>query len=77
MIKFGKNKYKIGLNKDNAKYSEAELTALELDDVKKIILSQNPRAFDGKAKKAAPKKKTAVAVAARVAPRKSAAKKKK
>ncbi len=75
MIKFGKNKYKIGLNKDNAKYSEAELTALELDDVKKIILSQNPRAFDGKAKKAAPKKKAAVA--ARVAPKKSAEKKKK
>ncbi len=77
MIKFGKNKYKIGLNKDNAKYSAAELTALELDDVKKIILSQNPRAFDGKVKKTAPKKKTAVAVAARVAPKKSAAKKKK
>ena len=75
MIKFGKNKYKIGLNKDNAKYSAAELTALELEDVKKIILSQNPRAFDGKAKKAAPKKKAAVA--ARVAPKKSAEKKKK
>ncbi len=75
MIKFGKNKYKIGLNKDNAKYSAAELTALELDDVKKIILSQNPRAFDGKAKKAPAKKKPAVA--ARVAPKKSAARKKK
>jgi DNA topoisomerase-1 len=72
-IKFGKNKYKLGLNKDNAKYGPDELAALELDDVKKIILEQNPKAFDSKGKKAPAKKG---AVAAKSAPKKSEVKKK-
>lgn len=75
IIKSGKNTYKPGLNSNGAKYTPEELTALELDDVKKIILAQDPKAFDAKGKKkAAPKKKAAVA--AKAAPKKSAAKKK-
>jgi DNA topoisomerase-1 len=76
VVKFGKNMYKIGLNSKNEKYSPEELAALELDDVKKIILGQNPKAFDSKSKKATTRKKTAVAVAAKAAPKRSAAKKK-
>jgi DNA topoisomerase-1 len=78
VVKFGKNMYKIGLNKENAKYSPEELTALELDDVKKIILDQNPKAFDSKGKKKTPakKKETVTKAAAKEAPKKSAAKKK-
>ncbi|MBL0183119.1 MAG: type I DNA topoisomerase [Chitinophagaceae bacterium] len=75
IIKFGKNTYKPGLSSNNAKYTPEELAALELEDVKKIILAQDPKAFDAKGKKkAAPKKKAAVA--AKAAPKKSAAKKK-
>ncbi len=61
MIKFGKNKFKIGLNKHNAKFTAEELAKMELEDVKQIILRQAPKAFDKKTvarkKKAAPKKK--------------------
>lgn len=75
IIKIGKNTYKPGLNAAGAKYTPEELAALELEDVKKIILAQDPKAFDAKGKKkAAPKKK--VAAAAKAAPKKSAAKKK-
>ncbi len=78
VVKFGKNMYKIGLNKNSEKYTPEELAALELEEVKKIILAQNPKAFDGKGKKAAAKKKEpAVKAAAKAAPKKSAAKKKK
>ncbi len=58
-IKFGKNKYKIGVNKDNAKFTAEELSLLELDEVKKIIVQQNPKAFDSKGKRAPVKKKKA------------------
>jgi DNA topoisomerase I len=75
VVKFGKNMYKIGLNKENAKYSPEELSALELEDVKKIILEQNPKAFDTKGKKKAPAKKKS-AIAAKGAPKKRAATKK-
>lgn len=75
IIKFGKNTYKPGLNKNNARYTPEELAALELDEVKKIILEQNPKAFDTKGKKKAPAKKK-VSVAAKAAPKKSAARKK-
>jgi len=69
IIKFGKNTYKPGLSSNNAKYTPEELAALELEDVKKIILAQDPKAFDAKGKKkAAPKKKAAVA--AKAAPKK-------
>jgi len=73
-IKFGKNKFKLGYSAAGAKYTPEELVALELEDVKKIILQQDPKAFDSKKKKAPAKKRTAVA--AKGAPKKSAAKKK-
>ncbi len=74
IIKFGKNTYKPGLNSNGTKYTPDELATLELDDVKKIILEQDPKAFDKKGKKAPAKKKAAVL--AKAAPKKSAAKKK-
>jgi DNA topoisomerase I len=42
----------------NGKYTPEELQALSIDDVKKMILQQEPRVFDKKApaKKAATKK---------------------
>lgn len=54
-IRFGKKMLKLG------KRSAEELDQLQLDDVKKIILAQDPKAFDKKstAKKAAPKKAAA------------------
>jgi DNA topoisomerase-1 len=65
-IRFGKKMLKLGLNKSNAKYTPEELAAIELDEVKKMIVAQDPKAFDKK--KAAPKKaaakKTAVKKAA-------------
>ncbi|HAO45566.1 MAG TPA: type I DNA topoisomerase [Chitinophagaceae bacterium] len=75
IIKFGKNTYKPGLNANGTKYTPDELATLELDDVKKTILEQDPTAFDAKGKKkAAPKKKAAVA--AKSAPKKTASRKK-
>ncbi len=54
-IRFGKSMLKLG------KRTPEELDQLQLEDVKKIILSQDPKAFDKKspAKKAAPKKAAA------------------
>ena len=37
----------------NGKYTPEELAAIDLEDVKKIIIAQDPKAFD---KKIAPKK---------------------
>jgi len=56
-IRFGKKMLKLGLNKTNTKYTPEELAVIELDEVKKIILAQEPKAFD---KKAPAKKKAAV-----------------
>ncbi len=75
IIKFGKNTYKTGLNANGAKYSADELAALSIDDVKKIIIDQDPKAFEKKAKKTGAKK-TAVKKAAKAAPKKTAVKKK-
>ncbi|MBC7867049.1 MAG: type I DNA topoisomerase [Gloeobacteraceae cyanobacterium ES-bin-316] len=60
-IRFGKKMLKLTAG-PNGKYSPEELTTLELDEVKKMILIQEPKAFDKKAsvkKKAAPKKAAA------------------
>ncbi len=75
IIKFGKNTYKTGLNANGAKYSADELAALSIDDVMKIIIDQDPKAFEKKAKKTGAKK-TAVKKAAKAAPKKTAVKKK-
>jgi DNA topoisomerase-1 len=63
-IRFGKKMLKLGSKPGGGKYSPEELAELELEDVKKIILQQDPKAFDKKtagskksgAKNAAPKK---------------------
>jgi DNA topoisomerase I len=68
IIKMGKKKYKLTGSGAKGKYTPEELQALEIDEVKKMILIQEPKAFDKKApaKKAASKtpKKTAVKKAA-------------
>jgi DNA topoisomerase-1 len=58
IIKFAKKKYKITGGGANGKYTPEELQVLSIDEVKKMILLQEPKAFDKKApaKKAAAKK---------------------
>jgi DNA topoisomerase-1 len=64
-IRFGKKMLKLGSKPGGGKYSPEELADLQLEDIKKIIFQQDPKAFDKKttakkkstAKKAAPKKK--------------------
>lgn len=58
-IRFGKKMLKLIGQGANGKYTPEELAVLSLEDVKKMILVQEPKAFDKKAavkKKAAPKK---------------------
>jgi len=68
-IRFGKKMMKITAKPHGGKYTPEEVASLSLDEVKKMILQQDPKAFDKKAakKKAAPKK---------AAPKKAAKKKK-
>jgi DNA topoisomerase I len=67
-IRFGKKMLKLGKKGDDTKYSAEELAAISLDDVKKIIEVQMPNAFI---------KKSTVKKAARKAPGKKVAFKKK
>jgi DNA topoisomerase-1 len=62
-IRFGKKMLKIANKAGSEKYTPQELAELNLEDVKKLILLQDPKAFDKKTaakktarKKAAPKK---------------------
>ena len=58
-IRFGKKMLKLIGQGANGKYTPEELAVLDLESVKKMILVQEPKAFDKKAavkKKAAPKK---------------------
>ncbi len=58
-IRFGKKMLKLIGQGANGKYTPEELAALDLESVKKMILVQEPKAFDKKTavkKKAAPKK---------------------
>ena len=62
-IRFGKKMLKITAKEGGGKYTPEELAVIELDTVKKMILKQEPKAFDKKAaakksstKKAASKK---------------------
>ncbi len=71
IIKMGKKKYKLTGSGAKGKYTPEELQALEIDEVKKMILLQEPKAFDKKTK--APAKKAA----AKKAPAKKAVAKKK
>jgi DNA topoisomerase-1 len=54
-IRFGKKMLKLS-NGTNGKYSKEELASIDLDTVKKMIIAQEPKAFD---KKATNKKKKA------------------
>ena len=57
-IRFGKKMLKLFGKEDKTKYSPEELAVIDLEEVKKMILVQEPKAFDKKApvKKAAAKK---------------------
>ena len=69
-IRFGKKMMKIVGGGANGKYTAEELAVIDLETVKKMIVVQDPKAFDKKTK-AAPKK-----AATKKAPAKKAAKKK-
>ena len=60
-IRFGKKMLKL-ISGPNGKYTADQLATIELEEVKKMILIQEPKAFDKKGavkKKSAVKKKTA------------------
>jgi DNA topoisomerase-1 len=64
-IRFGKKMLKLPYNENKAKYTAEELADISLETVKKMIVTQDPKAFDKKttarkkpAKKAAAKKKS-------------------
>ncbi|MEO8413486.1 MAG: type I DNA topoisomerase [Ginsengibacter sp.] len=54
-IRFGKKMLKLPSNGSKGKFTPGELATIELDQVKKMIVAQDPKAFD--TKKKAPKKK--------------------
>jgi DNA topoisomerase I len=54
-IKFGKSMFKIPKKADDTKYESDELKEISLDDVKKWITAQDPKAFAEKKKPAAKK----------------------
>lgn len=58
-IRFGKKMIKIGRKENGEKYTPEELSTVSLDDVKKMIVAEEPTAFDKPIKKAAAKKKIA------------------
>jgi DNA topoisomerase-1 len=68
-IRWGKKMLKLGLNAENKKMTAEEAAIIDLESVKKMIVAQEPKAFDKK--KAAPKK----AATKKSAPKKAAAKK--
>ncbi len=47
-IRFGKKMIKLPPNSKKTKYTADELTAVSLEDVKKMIVTQDPKAFDKK-----------------------------
>ena len=72
-IRHGKKMLKVIGKGANGKLTAEELAVMELEEIKKMIIEQDPKAFDKKttAKKAAPKK----AAAKKAAPKKSTGKK--
>jgi len=73
IIKFNKKKLKVIGAGANGKYSVEELAVIDLDSIKKMILIQDPKAFD---KKAPAKKKAATKSATKkAAPKKAAIRK--
>lgn len=69
-IKFGKANFKIPKKADDTKYEAEELKEISLDEVKKWITEQDPKAFAEKKKPAAKKVTTAKKPAAKKAPAK-------
>ena len=63
-IRWGKKMLKLTGGGANGKYTVEELAVIDLESIKKMILQQEPKAFD---KKNAPKKKTATKTAAKKA----------
>jgi len=72
-IKFGKKMLKIIGKGASGKYTAEELAVIDLESIKKMIVEQDPKAFD---KKPAAKKKTATKKAAvkKAAPKKASKK---
>lgn len=56
-IRFGKDMLRLGKNKGGEKFSPEELSALSLEEVKKMIEQQKPDAFEKKSKKESASKK--------------------
>ncbi len=73
IIKFNKKKLKVTGSGATGKYTAEELAALNIDTVKKMILAQDPKAFD---KAPAKKKAAGKSATKKAAPKKAAAKKK-
>ncbi len=57
-IRFGKKMMKLTAG-PNGKYTTDELAVIDLEEIKKMIVAQDPKAFDKKTKKSAPKKAAA------------------
>jgi len=77
IVKHGKNIYKIPKKKDDTKYEADDLKEVSIDEVKKWITAQDPKAFAEKKKPAAKKApaKKATTAAKKPAVKKPAAKK--
>jgi DNA topoisomerase-1 len=76
IVKHGKNIYKIPKKKDDTKYEADELKDVSIDEVKKWITAQDPKAFAEKKKPAAKKPAAKKATTAKKAPAKKPAAKK-
>ena len=75
-IKFGKAMFKIPKKKDDTKYESDELKEISLDEVKKWITAQDPKAFAEKKKPVAKKPAAKKATTTKKAPAKKPAAKK-
>ncbi len=75
-IKFGKAMFKIPKKKDDTKYEADDLKEVSLDEVKKWITAQDPKAFAEKKKPAAKKPAAKKTTTAKKAPAKKPAAKK-
>ena len=72
-VRVGKKMLKITAKQGGGKYTPEELAAIDLEEVKKMILQQDPKAFDKKStkKKAAPRKAAAKKTATKKAVKKN------
>jgi DNA topoisomerase-1 len=76
-VRFGKKMLKLGKKKDDTKYSAEEAALITLDEVKAMIITQVPGAFDKKSKATAKKSATKAPAKKKAAGKKAAAKKRK